>query len=184
MVLVIGGSLLLFAARGHKVRSRVNNALWSRESLLLANNVLLVAAMLVVLLGTLLPLVHKQLGLGSISIGEPFFNTMFTWLMVPFALLLGVGPLVRWGRDRPRKIRNLLIIAFISTLVLSLLLPWLFESKVVAMTVLAWQWPAGLRCWQLRKLRYVFHAARKPPSVIGGWWRPPGAGSDNCWHCL
>ncbi len=79
MVLVIGGSLLLFAARGHKVRSRVNNALWSRESLLLANNVLLVAAMLVVLLGTLLPLVHKQLGLGSISIGEPFFNTMFTW---------------------------------------------------------------------------------------------------------
>ncbi|MBU5568577.1 heme lyase NrfEFG subunit NrfE, partial [Escherichia sp. S69_ASV_4] len=67
-------------------------------------------------LGTLLPLVHKQLGLGSISIGEPFFNTMFTWLMVPFALLLGVGPLVRWGRDRPRKIRNLLIIAFISTL--------------------------------------------------------------------
>ncbi len=59
--------------------------------MLLANNVLLVAAMLVVLLGTLLPLVHKQLGLGSISIGEPFFNTMFTWLMVPFApLLLGV----------------------------------------------------------------------------------------------
>ena len=141
MVLVIGGSLLLFAARGHKVRSRVNNALWSRESLLLANNVLLVAAMLVVLLGTLLPLVHKQLGLGSISIGEPFFNTMFTWLMVPFALLLGVGPLVRWGRDRPRKIRNLLIIAFISTLVLSLLLPWLFESKVVTVLGLA------MACW-------------------------------------
>ncbi len=61
MVLVIGGSLLLFAARGHKVRSRVNNALWSRESLLLANNVLLVAAMLVVLLGTLLPLVLSLL---------------------------------------------------------------------------------------------------------------------------
>ncbi|MEA7576192.1 heme lyase NrfEFG subunit NrfE, partial [Salmonella enterica subsp. enterica serovar Virginia] len=92
MVLVTGGSLLLFAVRGHRVRSRVNNALWSRESLLLGNNVLLMAAMLVVLLGTLLPLVHKQLGLGSISVGEPFFNTMFTWLMVPFALLLGVGP--------------------------------------------------------------------------------------------
>ncbi|EDH1107921.1 heme lyase CcmF/NrfE family subunit, partial [Salmonella enterica] len=101
MVLVTGGSLLLFAVRGHRVRSRVNNTLWSRESLLLGNNVLLMAAMLVVLLGTLLPLVHKQLGLGSISVGEPFFNTMFTWLMVPFALLLGVGPLVRWGRDRP-----------------------------------------------------------------------------------
>lgn len=111
MVLVIGGSLLLFAMRGYKVRSRVNNALWSRESLLLGNNVLLMAAMLTVLLGTLLPLVHKQLGLGSISIGEPFFNTMFSWLMAPFALLMGIGPLVRWGRDRPRKLRGLLVIA-------------------------------------------------------------------------
>ncbi|EAT1375201.1 hypothetical protein D6277_22440, partial [Salmonella enterica] len=46
MVLVTGGSLLLFAVRGHRVRSRVNNALWSRESLLLGNNVLLMAAML------------------------------------------------------------------------------------------------------------------------------------------
>ncbi|MFK3710554.1 heme lyase CcmF/NrfE family subunit [Leclercia adecarboxylata] len=143
MVLVIGGSLLLFAARGHRVRSRVNNALWSRESLLLGNNVLLLTAMLVVLLGTLLPLVHKQLGLGSISIGEPFFNTMFTWLMAPFALLVGIGPLVRWGRDRPRKLRGLLAIALISTLALSLLLPWLFGNRIVAMTVVG----LAMACW-------------------------------------
>ncbi|UJL40262.1 cytochrome c biogenesis protein CcsA [Salmonella enterica subsp. enterica serovar Kentucky] len=90
MVLVTGGSLLLFAVRGHRVRSRVNNALWSRESLLLGNNVLLMAAMLVVLLGTLLPLVHKQLGLGSISVGSRSL-TPCSRLMVPFALLLGWG---------------------------------------------------------------------------------------------
>ncbi|EBS5275266.1 heme lyase NrfEFG subunit NrfE, partial [Salmonella enterica] len=143
MVLVTGGSLLLFAVRGHRVRSRVNNTLWSRESLLLGNNVLLMAAMLVVLLGTLLPLVHKQLGLGSISVGEPFFNTMFTWLMVPFALLLGVGPLVRWGRDRPRNIRKLLLTALVSTLVLSVLLPWLLEDKIIAMTVVG----MAMACW-------------------------------------
>lgn len=143
MVLVIGGSLLLFATRGHKVRSRVNNALWSRESLLLGNNVLLLTAMLVVLLGTLLPLVHKQLGLGSISIGEPFFNTMFSWLMAPFALLVGIGPLVRWGRDRPRKLRGLLAIALVSTLALSLLLPWLVGNRIVAMTVVG----LAMACW-------------------------------------
>ncbi|EGX0060079.1 heme lyase CcmF/NrfE family subunit, partial [Salmonella enterica] len=143
MVLVTGGSLLLFAVRGHRVRSRVNNTLWSRESLLLGNNVLLMAAMLVVLLGTLLPLVHKQLGLGSISVGEPFFNTMFTWLMVPFALLLGVGPLVRWGRDRPRNIRTLLLTALVSTLVLSVLLPWLLEDKIIAMTAVG----MAMACW-------------------------------------
>jgi cytochrome c-type biogenesis protein CcmF len=135
MVLVIGGSLLLFAVRGHRVRSRVNNALWSRESFLLANNVLLVAAMLVVLLGTLLPLVHKQLGLGSISIGEPFFNTLFSALMAPFALLLGIGPLIRWGRDRPGRYKKLFLLALVSTLVLSLLLPVLLQDRIVAMTV-------------------------------------------------
>lgn len=135
MVLVIGGSLLVFALRGHKVRSRVNNALWSRESMLLGNNVILTAAMLVVLLGTLLPLVHKQIGLGTISIGEPFFNTMFIALMVPFALLLGIGPLVRWGRDRPAAIKKMLIIATVMTLVLSFALPMLMEDRVEALTV-------------------------------------------------
>ena len=76
-MIVIGSSLLLYALKG-AVRSRVQSEARSRESFLLGNNVLLIAAMLVVLLGTLLPLVHKQLGLGSISVGEPFFNTMFT----------------------------------------------------------------------------------------------------------
>ncbi|HGF6561186.1 TPA: heme lyase CcmF/NrfE family subunit [Providencia alcalifaciens] len=143
MVLVIGGSLLVFAIRGHKVRSKVNNALWSRESLLLGNNVILTAAMLVVLLGTLLPLIHKQIGLGTISIGEPFFNTMFIALMVPFALLLGIGPLVRWGRDRPAAIRKLLLMALVLTLILSFLLPWLMQDRVEALTVLGLM----MACW-------------------------------------
>ncbi|EPV2635711.1 TPA: heme lyase CcmF/NrfE family subunit [Escherichia coli] len=129
---------LVGTALMHSLAVTEQRASFKAWTLLLA-----ISAFSLCLLGTLLPLVHKQLGLGSISIGEPFFNTMFTWLMVPFALLLGVGPLVRWGRDRPRKIRNLLIIAFISTLVLSLLLPWLFESKVVAMTVLG----LAMACW-------------------------------------
>lgn len=143
MVLVIGGSLLVFALRGHKVRSRVNNALWSRESMLLGNNIILTAAMLVVLLGTLLPLVHKQIGLGTISIGEPFFNTMFIALMVPFALLLGIGPLVRWGRDRPAAIKKLLIIATVLTVILSFALPLLMEDRVEALTVVGLM----MACW-------------------------------------
>lgn len=135
MVLVIGGSLTLFATRGSRIRSRVNNGLWSRESMLLGNNLLLMTATLVVLLGTLLPLVHKQLGLGSISIGEPFFNTLFTALMVPFALVLGVGPLVRWGRDRPGNIRLPCVVALVTTLALSLILPWYLQDQIIAMTV-------------------------------------------------
>jgi cytochrome c-type biogenesis protein CcmF len=136
LLIVVGGSLLLFAVQGNKLRSRGQNALWSRESLLLGNNVLLITAMLVVLLGTLLPLVHKQMGLGSISIGEPFFNSMFTVLLVPFALLLGVGPLVRWGRDKPQLLRRRLLIAVVVTAALAILLPWWLQDSVKAMTVL------------------------------------------------
>jgi len=135
LIIVIGSSLLLYALRGGQVRSRVQSEIWSRESFLLGNNVLLIVAMLVVLLGTLLPLVHKQLGLGSISVGEPFFNTLFSWLMAPFALLLGIGPLVRWRRDEPQKLWKRLSAGLVVTLLLSVLLPWLLEDRIEAMTV-------------------------------------------------
>ncbi|MDZ7277786.1 heme lyase CcmF/NrfE family subunit [Pantoea eucrina] len=136
LIIVIGSSLLLYALKGGQVRSRVQNQAWSRESFLLGNNVLLIAAMLVVLLGTLLPLVHKQLGLGTISVGEPFFNTLFTWLMAPLALLLGIGPLVRWRRDEPQKLVRRLGVALVVTLLLSVTLPWLLEDRIEAMTVI------------------------------------------------
>ncbi|EOC0061191.1 heme lyase CcmF/NrfE family subunit [Cronobacter turicensis] len=135
LVIVIGGSLLLYAVKGGSVRARVGNALWSRESFLLGNNILLITAMLVVLLGTLLPLVHKAMGLGSISVGAPFFNVLFCALMAPFALLLGVGPLVRWRRDEPQKLRRRLLAALVVTLAASLILPWLLQDSVKAMTV-------------------------------------------------
>ncbi|MCI1027798.1 heme lyase CcmF/NrfE family subunit [Pantoea dispersa] len=136
LVIVIGSSLLLYALKGGQVRSRVQSEAWSRESFLLGNNVLLIAAMLVVLLGTLLPLVHKQLGLGSISVGEPFFNTIFTWLMAPFALMLGIGPLVRWRRDEPQKLWKRLGVGLLVTLILSIVLPWLLQDRIEAMTVI------------------------------------------------
>ena len=77
LVFVIGGSLLLFAIKGNSIRVRGKFDLVSRENVLLANNVILIAALVVVLVGTLLPLVHKQIGLGSVSIGAPFFDLLF-----------------------------------------------------------------------------------------------------------
>lgn len=135
LVIVIGSSLLLYALKGGQVRSRIQNETWSRESFLLGNNVLLMAALIVVLLGTLLPLVHKELGLGSISIGAPFFNNMFTWLMAPFALMLGIGPLVRWRRDEPKKLYKRLALAVVVTLICSIVLPLLLQDRIKAMAV-------------------------------------------------
>ncbi|PSV23363.1 heme lyase NrfEFG subunit NrfE [Photobacterium leiognathi subsp. mandapamensis] len=136
LVVVIGGSLLLYALRGGQIRSRGNYSLFSRENLLLANNILLVAGLVVVLIGTLLPLVHKQIGLGSVSIGVPFFNTLFTWLMVPFAFILGIGPLVRWKRDNLANVRKPMIISALITLPLSFLLIYFTASVVEPLAVL------------------------------------------------
>ncbi|VEL95923.1 cytochrome c-type biogenesis protein CcmF [Alteromonas sp. 76-1] len=112
ILIVLGGfSLLLYAMRASALKSPGRYQTFSREVLLMGNNVFLCAATLVVLLGTLLPLVHKELGLGSISVGAPFFNQMFLLLIVPFVLLLGLGPLTRWKQQTAGALKNQLLVA-------------------------------------------------------------------------
>ena len=136
LIVVIGGSLTLYAYKGSQIRSRDNAERYSRESLLLLNNILLMTALCVVLLGTLLPLVHKQLGLGSISIGAPFFDQMFLIIMTPFALLLGIGPLVKWRRDQFSAIRTPVIVSLIIMLIAGFALPYLLQDKLTVSAVL------------------------------------------------
>ena len=136
LVLVIGGSLLLYAFQGNKIKSLDNYQRYSRESLLLLNNIMLMAFLSVVFLGTILPLIHKQIGLGSISIGAPFFDQMFLILMVPFSLLLGIGTLVKWRRDQVSAIRTPVIISLIMMVALGFGLPYLVGDRLTVTAVL------------------------------------------------
>ena len=96
LAVVIGGSLALFAWRAPKVGLGGTFSLMSREASLLANNVLLMVAAGCVLLGTLYPLALDALGMGKISVGPPYFETVFVPLMAPALFLLGLGPISRW----------------------------------------------------------------------------------------
>jgi cytochrome c-type biogenesis protein CcmF len=96
LVIVIGGSLMLYAWRAPKVGLGSRFSAVSRESMLLGNNVMLVVAMATVLLGTLYPLALDALGLGKISVGPPYFDNVFVPIMTPVLLLMGIGPLARW----------------------------------------------------------------------------------------
>ncbi|MDH2927554.1 heme lyase CcmF/NrfE family subunit [Lonepinella koalarum] len=136
LVVVVGGSLVLYAIKGNQIRSYNNAQRYSREGLLLLNNILLMTALSVVLLGTLLPLVHKQLGLGTISIGAPFFDQMFLIITTPFALLLGIGPLVKWRRDQFSAIRKPVISALIFMAILGFALPYWLQNKLTVSAVL------------------------------------------------
>jgi len=98
LAIVVGSSLLLYAWRAHTVEKGEGFHWLSRESLLLTNNLLLFVAMCTVLLGTLYPLLMDALGLGKISVGPPYFNTVFVPLMTPLVFLMGVGPIARWKR--------------------------------------------------------------------------------------
>ncbi|MDX1610601.1 MAG: heme lyase CcmF/NrfE family subunit, partial [Halofilum sp. (in: g-proteobacteria)] len=102
--LVVGGSLLLYALRGPGTLGGNRFEWLSRETMLLANNVLLLVAAGTVLLGTLYPLVIDAVGGGKLSVGPPWFNVTFVPLMVLLLALLGFGQLVRYKRDTAARV--------------------------------------------------------------------------------
>ncbi len=122
--IVIGGSLTLFAVRAPTIGNGPGFSAISRESLLLANNVLLVVAMAAVLLGTLYPLILDTLDMGKISVGPPYFESVFVPLMAPALFLMGIGPIARWKQARLpdlfARLRWALAIAVVAALLLPL----------------------------------------------------------------
>ena len=127
LALVIGGSLLLYALRaaglGGGAEPRRGYTINSREALLLGNNLLLSCACAMVLLGTLYPLLADALELGKVSVGPPYFGTLFLLLMTPLVLLLPFGPLTRWQREQGLR-------------PLALLAPW--AALALLLGVIAW----------------------------------------------
>ena len=126
LAIVIGGSLTLYAWRANKVAPGGRFELLSRESMLLVNSVLMLVACAAVLLGTLYPLFLDALGLGKISVGPPYFESVFAPLMAPAVLLAGIGPLVAWRQGDAAKLMRQLRIAAIVALVGALFVPLMF----------------------------------------------------------
>jgi cytochrome c-type biogenesis protein CcmF len=142
LTLVIGGSLALYAWRAKQVGLGSKFEVLSRESLLLTNNVLLIVAAGSVLLGTLYPLFVDALNLGKLSVGPPYFNSVFVPLMAPAAFLIGVGPIARWKQAKIPELATRLRLAFVLSLVTAVLLPFVIGG---------WKWRASLGlllfCW-------------------------------------
>ena len=100
LVIMIGGALTLYAWRAPLLKSTAGFELGARESFLLFNNVLLVIAAATVFAGTLAPLISDALGLGTVSVGPPYFNPTFMMSMLPLLALLAVGIHAGWKRGR------------------------------------------------------------------------------------
>jgi len=145
LTLITGGALVLFTLRANAIHSVSQFTPASRESALLINNLLLVGACGVVFTGTLFPLLVDVLGLGKLSVGPPYFNTLFVPLTLALLLALGVGPLLRWKRDDLKRLARPLALAAITSVVLGIGLPLLFAGELQFWLSLA----LGLVFWVL-----------------------------------
>lgn len=145
LVVVIGGALLLFALRSHNVGMGEKFDMVSRESFLLANNVVLAAAAASVLLGTMYPLIIDAMGMGKISVGPPYFDAVFVAIMAPGIFLMGVGPIARWKKSTmpeiATKLRWALGVSIVSALlvpsIMGKLTPMLFVGMLMAFWVMS-----------------------------------------------
>ncbi|WP_298834130.1 heme lyase CcmF/NrfE family subunit [uncultured Piscinibacter sp.] len=179
LLVVVGGSLALFGWRAASVGFGGRFDRVSRESLLLANNLLLLTAAASVMLGTLYPLVLDALGLGKISVGAPYFETVFVPLMAPVVLLMGVGPLARWkasaAAELARKLRWPAALSVVAALALPVLAGRWSPGVALGMLLAAWVFAstAAVLAQRLRGepgagLRSRFaQLARSSPSFFG-----------------
>ncbi len=142
LAVAIGGALTLFAWRASTIRDGGVFAMWSRETGLLANNVLLAAATGVVFFGTLYPLVLDLITGDQISVGAPYFNQTFLPIFGIVMLGAGVGPFLSWKRARKedilRRVGRVTLIAVVLTGALVLLLSLRDAVGVFGVFLVAW----------------------------------------------
>ncbi|WP_373389542.1 heme lyase CcmF/NrfE family subunit [Pseudomonas alcaligenes] len=149
LLIVVGSSLALFALRAPVVKSQVGFALWSRETLLLGNNLVLVVSAAMILLGTLYPLVLDALTGAKLSVGPPYFNALFVPLMALLMLVMAVGVLVRWKDTPVQWLLGMLTPVLVGAVILGFIASWAFGDfhwSVLAVFLLAfWVLLAGVR---------------------------------------
>jgi cytochrome c-type biogenesis protein CcmF len=129
LAILIGGSLTLFALRAPRASIGESFDTISKDSMLLANNILLLVSAFTVLLGTLYPLILDALGLGKISVGQPYFNAVFIPLMAPALFLMGIGPITKWRSAQPIELATQLRWALAITVI---------TSAIAALTMRSW----------------------------------------------
>jgi len=143
---VIGGALALYAYRAPKLKSDAGFSPVSRETFLLANNVLLVVATLVVLLGTLFPLFMDALGQGKYSVGPQYFSAVFIIPTIPMVLLLGLGMHAIWRKDTLARIALRMRYLIAASIILGIAVPWFFygtPSLLTSLGAIAAFWVLG-----------------------------------------
>ncbi len=167
LLVVVGGSLLLYSMRAPKLVPASKFELLSRETGLLMNNVVLVVMAGTVLLGTLYPLIVDALGLGKISVGPPYFNKVIVPLAIPLSAVMGIGIFLRWKHDKTARLAKVLWVPAMLTLLAGVILPLLILPEFSGLAVLG----LVMASWiAFTSLVWLFKQKRSPFKLPGGSW--------------
>ncbi|MDC0412470.1 heme lyase CcmF/NrfE family subunit [Porticoccus sp.] len=164
LIVVIGGSLLLFAFRGPTKKSSSKFSSLSKELFILANNLILIIITAVILLGTLYPLIADVLGWGKISVGPPYFNLFFVPLTLLLGLLMPVASILRWKKTPRLNILKYFNGPLILSVIIGGSFPLMYESyepiAVVSIFISSWI--------ILITLRDIRHKSSTKVSILDG----------------
>lgn len=140
---IIGGAFVLFGARILKISSpdtqplpitAQKRHLFSRETLMLVNSVILMTCVMTILLGTLYPIILESLDLGKISVGEPYFTQVFLPMTLPLLLLMGFAPHSHWRMQSLMALWRKIGLTFLLSVMVGVFAPWYFGYPLYWLT--------------------------------------------------
>ncbi len=167
LFLAVGGALLLYAWRAPRLSEAGRFMPVSREGGILLNNVLLTASAFCVLLGTLYPLMLEALDAGKISVGPPYFNSVFVPLAGASAAFAAIGALSRWKNDTVHRLVGKLLLPMGIAIAVATVFPFLFEAAYNIGTVFG----LTLAFWVLfATLRAAYDRISMRAPAGGGFW--------------
>lgn len=167
LALIIGGAFLLYSLRINRFYQAPNFQLFSRETMLLINSVVLLTAMATIIIGTLYPIILDSLNLEKISVGEPYFNLVFAPIMLPLLLLMGFAPHMNWGQQSFATLWNKLRFNILLSLLLGFSSPWLFGFEMHRLAGLG----ISVGIWIiLSTLQYIFKLYKLKTQMTAQQW--------------
>ncbi len=164
LTIVVGSSLTLFGMRAPIVKNKPGFSVFSREALILCNNILLIIMMVVILFGTLFPLLADAFEWGKYSVGAPFFNLTFLPFMTLICLLMGLVPVSRWKNTKFRSIGQFIRVPVGISLFLTIFIPLVFSFDFLWQTLLA----TFIASWIA--FSTVFDLFQKTKNSLGFWF--------------
>ena len=127
-IALLGGySLILYGQKSKNFLSKHYFPFFSREGSILVNNIFMVIVCATVFLGTIYPLIIEIFSNNKISVGEPYFNSTVVPIMIPAILVMGIGPLMSWGKVNIKEIFQKIYPSILFTSVISIAFFWIYQ---------------------------------------------------------